>query len=376
MKLCFVMTVPYAFHAFLKGHIRGLIGQGHAVTICTNINQLGHELDFPDYVRVVNVPIARAIRPLRDIFVLAWLINFFLREKFDSVHSLLPKSGLLGMVAAFVAQVPVRVHTFTGQVWATSYGIKRQILKIADRIITRCANHVLADSYSQKDFLVSEGIVSKEKISVLGNGSICGVDVSRFTPNGGARTAIRRSHGIQENALVILFVGRIVREKGVVELIEAYSRLCMAYPSINFKLLFVGANEENLISDYMSQEGIAHLDFSSEIESYYSASDILCLPSYREGFGSVLIEAAAMKLPVVATRIYGITDAVIDEDTGLLVEVRDSMALYKALSRLIENSQLRAELGKRGRARVEAMFSQQIVTEAWLRFYADVFRTH
>lgn len=371
-SLCFVVAAPYTFHVFLKQHALRLLADGNSVTVCANLRQLGGDREFPEGLRVVDMQIERQISPLRDIIALARLAMLFRRERFDAVHSLTPKSGLLAMLAASMAGIKLRVHTFTGQVWATASGFRRLLLMNADRVIAFCASHVLADSMSQRDFLVSQRIVRHNKIEVLAHGSICGVDLKRFGFDAAARADIRGCYGIREPSVVILFAGRITREKGIDELLQAFADLQAERdgrggPAIY--LFMVGPNDGNQSELPSYPDGVIYLGYCADVERYYSAADIFCLPSYREGFGSVLIEAAAAGLPVVATRIYGITDAVASGETGLLVEPRDVRSLKTALATLIDSKDLRERMGRQGKARAQNLFSTEIVSEAWRAFY-------
>jgi glycosyltransferase involved in cell wall biosynthesis len=369
-RLCFVATAPYAINVYLKTQLLQLVAKGYSVTVCTNLKQIGGDVTLPSVFRVVDIPISRQIDLLRDLLSFIRLLVFFRRERFDVVHSLLPKSGLLSMIAARLSGTQHRVHTFTGQVWTTSTGARRTLLKFADRIIALCASRLLADSVSQCAILVKEKVVQPEKISVLANGSIAGVDVSRFTFDQRARKKIRRLHGIPADSLVILFVGRMTREKGIFELLQAFVKLRREQGfRRDIRLLLVGPNDSEKVGALPSIEGVEYVGYSPAIQCYFSAADIFCLPSYREGFGSVLIEAGAVGLPVVATRIYGIADAVVDRKTGLLVEPRNVEQLFQAINKLIGDKKLAKSMGEQGRARAIELFSSEIVCTAWLGFY-------
>jgi len=373
-RLCFVAAAPYAIQVFLKKQLLRLVDEGYSVTVCTDLKQLGGDRLLLGSIRVIDIPIERKISLLKDIATLIRLILFFRRERFDVVHSLLPKSGLLSMIAARLTGIKVRIHTFTGQVWTTSVGIQRVVLKTADRTIAACASQLLADSFSQSDFLVAEKIVPAEKIRVLANGSMCGVDLQRFMCDPLARSKVRERYCIDEMAVVILFVGRMTKEKGIFELLKAFHELREGLSGkFDIYLMLVGPDDGGITKSFPVGHGINYLGHSSEIQQYFSAADIYCLPSYREGFGSVLIEAAAAGLPVVATRIYGITDATVAEETALLVEPRDVMQLRNALERLIKDGSLRKSMGERGKVRVQKMFSEEIVCAAWSDFYKGMF---
>jgi glycosyltransferase involved in cell wall biosynthesis len=288
-----------------------------------------------------------------------------------------PKAGLLAMLASRIAGVPIRIHTFTGQVWATRGGLTRLILKSADRLLAGSATIVLADSQSQLDFLVTERVVPLAKGMVLGSGSVSGVDVGRFKPDDFARLAVRESLQLSSSDLVLLFVGRLTHEKGVIDLVRAFKVLASERDDI--WLVFVGPDEggRRAIEAVGSRQSsrMRFVKFTSSPERVMAAADVLCLPSYREGFGTVIIEAAAVGIPSVASRIYGVIDAVQEGVTGLLHRPGDVDDLTATLRRVVTDPQLRYRLGEAARERVLAHFSQQRVTAAVMSLYRGLLLT-
>jgi glycosyltransferase involved in cell wall biosynthesis len=241
-----------------------------------------------------------------------------------------------------------------------------------DRVIALCANNILVDSLSQRDFLVAEKVVDAERALVLGNGSISGVNLSRFHPRGDERIRIRSEQGIAADATVFLFLGRLNRDKGVLDLAWAFNLLAAKYH--NSYLLFVGADEggmENKVKEICSKcaERVRFVSFTKEPEYYMNAADVFCLPSYREGFGSVVIEAGASEVPSVGTRIYGITDSIDEGKTGLLFAPGDIDKLYCHMARLIDNPSMRKEMGVAARARAEEMFPSTLITSELVKHY-------
>ena len=276
------------------------------------------------------------------------------------------------MVAARVARVPVRLHTFTGQVWATRAGFRRAALRFSTRRSRRAATFALADSHSQRSFLVSEGVVPASKIAVLANGSVSGVDAARFDRRD-RRHRVRTSLGLATTDVVLLFLGRITHDKGVLDLARAFAILAERRSDIH--LLVVGPDEQRLSPAIRElcgrhQVRLHSCHYTNAPEDFMAASDILCLPSYREGFGTVIIEAAAAGLPTVASRIYGVVDAVVDGSTGLLHEPADVNGIVDQLGRLIDCPELRRSLGAAGQARAARDFSQNTLTSAVLDIYA------
>ena len=373
-RLCFVVSQPWTFQAFLAPHLAAL-QEGYSVTLVANFRS-GESPAVPE-IDVVPAPIDRRISLARDARALLALAGVFRRNRFDIVHSVTPKAGLLAMVAARIARVPLRLHTFTGQVWATHTGTSRVLLRAIDRLTAWSATHVLVDSPSQREFLVANRVVSLAKSSVLANGSICGVDAKRFRPDGGARAKIRAELRIPEDAVVFLYLGRLSRDKGVLDLARAFAGLAREHALA--RLVLVGPDEDGLRSQI--EQSVAEcsarvrvLDRTDRPESYMAAADVFCLPSYREGFGQVALEAAASGSPVIASRIYGVVDAVVHGETGLLHPPADIDALRVHMQTLLLHADLRLRLGNAGRARALRDFSTSKVTQALLDYYAAISR--
>jgi len=373
LRICFVVAVPFTANAFLSQHILAL-AQKHQVAIALN----GAVQDLRPELRKIPTHrfcIVRKIAPFCDLIALISLWNLFRRGRFDIIHSMSPKAGLLAAVAGFLAGVPVRIHWFTGQVWATKRGLMRAILKTMDQITSRCATHLLSDSHSQAKFLVAEKVVSADTIEVLGSGSASGVDLLRFHPDFETRNRIRDGHAIPDEATVALFVGRVQPEKGICELCTAFLAATEACP--NLYLMMVGPDEAGMekyiraaLAD--SSKKLHWVGLTDKPEEYMASADFLVIPSYREGFGSVVIEAAACGIPSIGTDIYGLSDAIIDEKTGFLVPVGSAKALEAAILRLADDAEKRKRMGECALARVLKQFRQDIVVEALLKYYARI----
>lgn len=362
--LCITLTSPLALNAFLLSHIRRL-SRSWDITVCVNVNEGDVAVNLERKADIYPVEIRRAAAPFRDLSALCKLWNFYHTRKFKAVVTVTPKGGLLGMMASWFARIPVRIHWFTGQVWATKKGMARAALKSLDRMIVLCSTHVLADSTSQKDFLVREGIVADGKISVLGQGSISGVDTSRFRPDPAVRARIRADLYIPDDALCVLYIGRMKKEKGVPDLLDAFRQLRTEF--VNLHLLLVGPDEEGLLAETKA-DSLHIIGYTRKAEAYMTASDIICLPSYREGFGSVLIEGAACGLPAVASRIYGITDAVVENVTGVLHPPGDIEVLTDSLRRLVSDDDLRLRLGKNAYERAVTSFEASHLENLFSQF--------
>jgi len=373
-RVCLVVASPLTIHFFLLGHIQ-VLAKKYEVTVITNT-------DNPDFlsftgvpVKVIPVDMARQVSPWRDLTCLVHLIHIFHQQKFDLIHTLSPKSGLLGIIAAWIARVPLRVHTFQGEVWITRKGLWRSFLKSMDKLVAKLASHLLVVSQSEKSFLIEQGVVRSDDLEILANGSICGVDINRFRPDHETRVTIRAQLGIANNDKVILYVGRLNADKGVMDLAAAFKKIANNDQKVQW--LVVGPDEENMRSKIRHEcpdilNRIHFVDYSPKPESYMAAADILCLPSYREGFGLVLIEAAAVGLPTVGSRIYGITDAVVDNETGLLFEAGNVRDLAIKLETILNDDALKVRLGQRGMQRARQDFSRELVESEFLKFYERV----
>ena len=373
-KIAYLVTVPMVAKVFLSHQICTL-SKMYRVTLITNLKEQGDLLNWvPDNVEVIDMPISREINLISDLKVLFLLIKLFYKSNFSLVHSVSPKAGLLAMLASFMTQVPVRLHTFTGQVWVTKHGIGKRLLRWLDRLINSLATIVLIDSRSQQDFLIENKVVKKTSSIVLGEGSISGVDLDRFRVDPIARKQIRLDLETPDNAIVFLFLGRIKKEKGILELADAFSRVHQKYR--NTELWIVGPDEDSL--HYILEEitGIHLIPFTTSPEKYMAASDVLCLPSHREGFGSVIIEAGACGIPSIGSNIYGLNDAIVDGETGILIPLKLVNELESAMGLLVNDRKLRQKMGKAACKRSASKFSQDILTEQLVDLYKDLLKGH
>lgn len=369
-KLAYIVSTPRTYLAFIKGHAR-VLRDDYDITLITNFASYPELTDF-EGVETVQVGIRRNISIFRDLAALMRLTGVLRAGKYDIVHSITPKAGLLANMAGLLARCPVRVHTYTGQVWATRRGISRWLLKTMDKITLFSTTHALADSGSQADFLSSEGF--SKPIRVLGNGAITGIDTVRFRPDDAWRQSAREKYDLAPDDFVFVFLGRLNRDKGVLDLVEGFSRADL---EPRFKLLIVGPDEAGLApiieQTELARTGRIVLTGRTTLpEQLLNAGDVMCLPSYREGFGVSVLEGAAIGLPAIVSRIYGLTDAVIEGQTGIMHDAGNVDGISTCLTVFAQDPELAKRMGAAARARALTAFSPDRVTNELKAFYAKV----
>jgi glycosyltransferase involved in cell wall biosynthesis len=381
-RLVHIATVPDML-PFFAGQVGYMKDRGFDVEVITSP---GTDLDRfarSEGISAWGVPMTRRITPLRDLVALWRLWRRLRLTRPQIVHAHTPKGGLLGMISAWLVRVPVRIYHIHGLALMTATGIKGWLLRWTEKVACALAHHVLSDSHSVRGVAMAERLCAPEKIQVLLGGSVNGVDAARaFDPArvaADAGTRVRERYGIPPDATVAGFVGRLVRDKGIAELTEAWAQLREEFPLLH--LLVVGIFEPqdpvpSEVKAILQSDSRIHLTGSvPEVAPFYAAMDLVVLPTYREGLPVVPLEAAAMELPVVATRIPGCVDAIRDSVTGTLVPVRDAAALANALRLYLRNPQLRRNHGRAGRQRVLSEFQQEAIWEALYQEYERLLRT-
>ena len=373
-----ISTVPYFVATQLKCQIERLAASGAKTVVITSPGEELSRLDWSEYLKPELIEIPRSPHPLKDLWALFRLFRVFRKNKFDIIHSTTPKAGLLSAVAGFFARVPIRLHTFTGQPWVGLSGPLAWFARGADMVIGRLSTHCYADSDSQREFLVANGVIDNNKISVIGAGSLAGVSLSRFNPlrfSQEDKQKLRAELGLDQECRVVLFVGRICKDKGIFELLEAFRRTLNA--GVKAELLLVGPIDQGRddvdsisLADLSGREKVHHVGYTECPEKYMAIADLLCLPSYREGFGTVVIEAAAMAVPTLGTAIYGLTDAVVHGETGVLVPPRDCGSLANEMMCLLSSPELLSRMAKSAYARCLKSFDSDVINEQVLEEYA------
>lgn len=375
-RICFVVAVPETAEAFLKDHIKALSDEYDIYLVANMTGVADVKLDGLSDIK--HIPIRREINILNDLKSVYKLTSYFREMKFDAVHSVTPKAGLVTALAARMAGIEDRTHIFTGQVWATRTGLFRFLLKSIDKVIVVLNNHILVDGEAQRQFLISEGVLSQINSRVLGAGSICGANTAKFTPEKSEREKQRKELGLDSDKVVFAFMGRLKREKGIFELLQAFNNLVQYAPDAY--MLFFGNDEDNCmsnLSDYpniIEGSNFKYCGVTSVPQLSLQAADVFCLPSYREGFGMSVIEASCLGLPVICSDTYALADTMVDNETGLRCKVKDVETLEKAMKFLYDNPPERKRMGENGRKRVLELFSGEIIVNEWVKFYNEMLK--
>jgi glycosyltransferase involved in cell wall biosynthesis len=369
-KICVVVAQPGAAKAFFKLPMEKLVSE-FDIYLVANIKD-EKDIEGLPLVGYKSINIERRPSIIKDIRALWSLYLYYKKEKFFAVHSIASKPSLLSSIAGAMAGVPHRLRTFTGQLWCNMTGAKRFFFKTIDRLTVALNTELLADGHPQARYLVEQKIIKPDKIHVLANGSMCGIDINRFSFDLSIREDVRSSLGIQDK-VVYVFLGRLKKEKGIRELMAAFNSLVLQCPKA--VLLLVGIDEENThswMADYSNlqeNQNIIFYGFTPRPYDLLMAGDVFCMPSYREGFGLSVLEASCLGLPVICSDIYGMEDTMVDGVTGLRCKVCDVESLLACMSQLYDDKEKRVSLGKAGRERVIKEFSSELVCKAWYDYY-------
>lgn len=405
-KIIRCATIGLSLNIFCKGILQDLKLQGYEVVALSSPDADLMELGEREQVRTVGVEMDRHINPLKDLKSLWRLYKVFRRERPDMIHSMTPKAGLLCMMAGWMARVPVRIHTFTGLVWPTSLGMKRRILMLTDRLTCACATHVIPEGQSVLNDLTTYGITRKP-MHVLGYGNVCGVDLNYWKRE-------QTSLDMGKNCYTFLFVGRIVGDKGVNELVKAFANLLGSERLSNSaikkcRLQLVGWIEDKLdpvmpetrrMMDEIAEIELLGPKYGKELKACYEAADCFVFPSYREGFPNTVLEAGAMELPSIVTDINGSRDIVTTSDgeklkmnastvrmedrlkqdermsireNGVMVPSKDVDALCNAMLWMMEHPDESRRIGQCSRQIVAERYEQGFVRSCLYAFYERMF---
>lgn len=368
-------TVPSSINVFCKGLLSELKeSEGYDILV---LSSPGPDLDLikkRERVRTVAVQMERHISPFKDIRSLWNLARVLYKEKPQMIHSITPKAGLLCMLAAWICRIPIRVHTFTGLVFPTAKGLTQRILITTDRITCACATHVVPEGEGVKHDLEKYRITRKP-LHVLGHGNVRGIDLDHYdrTPDVMAKAAgIRKT-----NVFTFIFVGRLVGDKGINELVEAFTRLNEKYPDT--RLILVGGQEPHLdplkpatIKEIECNKAIEDVGRQQDVRPWFAAAECLVFPSYREGFPNVVIEAGAMGLPSIVTNINGSREIIIEGRNGIIIPSHNVDSLFEAMESLLTEKEKRIRMAQEARPLIASRYEQSYVRECLKQFYHQI----
>jgi glycosyltransferase involved in cell wall biosynthesis len=380
-RLVRITTVPVSLKLLLRGQLSYFASNGFDVLA---LSADGREVtDIKrEGIRHQVIPMTRKITPIKDFLCLIMLIRVFLKFKPHIVHTHTPKAGLLGMLAAWLCRVPVRMHTVAGLPLMETRGIRRWLLTLTERVTYACAGHVYPNSYGLCEFIQQNFRLPARKNLVIGKGSTNGIDTDFFSVTADLRIAagvIRKKYGIEDDAVVFSFIGRIVRDKGIGELIAAYKKLHVQFDRKNIYLLFIGSFEQDLNpltqSDYQflhEHPRVILAGFQDDVRPWLLASDIFIFPSYREGFPNVVLQACCLGVPCIVSDINGCNEIIVNEKSGLIVKPKDEQQLYEAMKTMMVASREEKLLySKTARKQIIENYSQQFV---WSELTKEYFK--
>ncbi len=374
MKIIRTSTIPTSLNVFCRGLFQELKEDGYDLVAVSSPGPALDELEKRENVRAYRVPMQRHISPLKDLKSLWQLIRVFHKEKPEMVHSITPKAGLLSMMAAWICRVPVRLHTFTGLVFPTSTGFKQKLLIFTDRVTCVCATHIMPEGDGVKNDLINYQITSKP-LKVLGYGNIRGINLKYFDRTVEVEKEAEKIR--KTDITTFIFIGRLVRDKGINELVYAFAKLNKEYPKT--RLLLVGRREDKL--DPLQNQTLREIDNNpaiiatgeqKDVRPWLAASNIFVFPSYREGFPNVVIEAGAMGLPAIVTDINGSREIIIEGENGIIIPPRNSEHLYKAMQQLMVSPKQTRQMANNARPMIESRFEQTFVRKCLKEYYKKI----
>ncbi|SEA75020.1 Glycosyltransferase involved in cell wall bisynthesis [Xylanibacter ruminicola] len=376
IKIIRATTVPMSLDAFCNGMLKELSQKYEVVALSSP----GKEMEVVaerEGVRTIAVPMERHISVKHDLISLWRMIKVFRKERPAMVHSMTPKAGLLCMMAAWLTRVPVRVQTFTGLVFPTATGLKRRILMATDWLTCACATHIIPEGEGVKNDLLNNGI-TKKPLKVLGYGNVKGVDMEYYSLRDEVRNKVEEIGLRVESKFTFVFVGRIVKDKGMNELCKAFDKLSSM---ANVRLLLVGPYEDNL--DPISPKSKEIIERNPAIESvgskrgeellaYYAAADCFVFPSYREGFPNTVLEAGAMGLPSIVTDINGSREIIVEGENGIIIPSHDANALFDAMLKMMRDKEAREKMAGNARQMIASRYEQGYVRKCLYDFYDEI----
>jgi glycosyltransferase involved in cell wall biosynthesis len=377
-KLIRITTVPLSLSGLLQGQLKFMTKHFEVIGVSSNIKDQLDMVSKLENIPTVAINMTRKITPINDLKAVWQLYRLFKKEKPDIVHSHTPKAGTLSMIAAKLAGVPHRLHTIAGLPLLEATGLKRTLLNTVETLTYACATKIYPNSKGLQTIILDQKFTTESKLKVIAHGSSNGIDTNFFDPqydeSAENKWALRTTLNIHKNDFVFVFMGRLVADKGINELVSAFNSLCKEYDAI--KLLLVGTYENEL--DPLKPETLQIINTNrhmvttgwvDDVRPYLAVSNALAFPSYREGFPNVVMQAAAMKLPGIVTNINGCNEIIKNKETGLIIPVKDEIALHDAMKYILTHQEEAKLMGVKSRAHIMANFERQVVWEALLDEY-------
>jgi len=377
-KLFRVTTVSESLKILLKGQHKFMSENGFEVIGVSTPGVALNDVNTNENIRVIGLSMSRKITPIKDVLSVYYLYKILKKEKPLLVHSHTPKAGIVSMLAAKLANVPIRMHTVAGLPLMEAKGSKRILLNFVEKVTYACATNVFPNSKGLFQFIVNEELVSSKKLKLIANGSSNGIDTSFFDSENISvvqKEELRTKLNIHNTDFVFVFVGRLVGDKGINELIEAFSRINVC----NVKLLLVGEFENDLdplliktINEIEKNPNIISVGFQSDVRPYFGISNCLVFPSYREGFPNVVMQAGAMGLPSIVSDINGCNEIIEEGINGTIIPSKDIEALFCSMQKIINDKMWRNQLACNARDKIVSHYEQQVVWEAILNEYKSL----
>ena len=378
-KLIRITTVPLSLEKLLEGQLTFMQSHYDVIAISSDKKRLQRFGDN-NGVKTHSLELTRKITPYHDIKAVYHLYRFLKKEKPLIVHSHTPKAGIIGMLAAYFAKVPLRLHTVAGLPLMENKGLRRLLLNFVEILTYRCASRVYPNSRGLYDFIISENFTDSKKLKILGNGSSNGIDTSYFDPSLFTKQIVeekRDSIGIAKNNFVFVFVGRMVKDKGVNEIVASFLALQKVIPNCNFLMVGPFENDLDPLEDHTKNiidkhPNIIHTGYQEDVRPFLAMSNVLVFPSYREGFPNVVLQAAAMGLPSIVSDINGCNEIIKDRHNGIVIPVKNQQSLYKAMLKIIENKSLYELLQKNSRTSVTTNYERMNMWQLLLEEYRNL----
>lgn len=374
-KLFRVTTVPESLNILLRGQHKFMSTNGFEVIGISSAGNALYEVSQEEEIRVIEINMSRKITPIKDFLSVYNLYKLIKKEKPIIVHSHTPKAGAVAMMAAKIANVPIRLHTVAGLPLMEAKGIKRKLLNFVEKVTYACATKVYPNSKGLYDFIVEEELISSIKMKIIANGSSNGIDTSYFDSeriSEKQREEFLTRLNIQKKDFVFIFVGRLVGDKGINELIDAFARI----KDSNVKLLLVGGLESDLdplksetIHEIDNNKNIISVGFQKDVRPYFAISHCLVFPSYREGFPNVVMQAGAMGLPSIVSNINGCNEIIQEGINGSIIPSKDRESLYTVMHKIISDEAWRKQLAGNARDIIVSHYEQKLVWDALLIEY-------